>query len=246
MSALVSLDNIASSLCSDIGDSVMRHKFRITRYLLEAYSELHLYVSHDFDVRTEVIGYASSVPLPCDFVYETKVGALYNGCLAILSMDNNLQPKKMNDTECCDYLNSVWGGAWVGETYPFYNAYRGGSFLGELYGLGRGVFNSGTYRIDKKEGVIHIGSHIPRDAEIVIEYKSDGLSEGLKLVPTEMRICLQHYAMMRYYEHKNITQAQIFKNKYELSYMRLKRLYNFKNALYISAKANESFSSTNY
>ena len=244
--SLVPLEVIASDLSSDLGDSTGKWKFKLTRHLLAGYRKLHLYIDHDFDVKTAVLEYDNVVQLPCDFVYETKVGILYNGCLAVLTLDKSIQAKSLTDSECSGYLNDIWSGSFSGEGYYFYNAFRGSESLGELYGLGRHVTNNGFYNINKKDGEIYIGSHIPVGAEIVVEYKSDGVSNGLKLVPVEMREALEFYAKFRWYADKNITQSQVNKNYYEEEYFRIKRLYNFKSALYMTSKINEYFSPTNY
>lgn len=246
--SLVPLDVISSDICADIGDSTLKHKFKMTRHLLDGYRDINLFVSHDFDVKTAVLKFDNSIPMPCDFVYETKVGVMRNGRLAVLTLDNDVKRHnlKKKDSEAEDYLNEIWEGEYTGDGYYFYNAFRDGDMLGELYGMGRGFFNNGTYSIDKKNGVIHIGSLIPPNSEIVIEYKSDGISSGLKLVPSELKKCLEYYAKSEWYADRNITQSQINRNKYEREYYRVKRLYNFRDALYMGSKINASFSPTNY
>ena len=242
--ALIPLDVIASDICGDIQDP--KRKFAITRHLLAAYRKLNMFISPSFDVKTAVLSFDNAIELPCDFIFETKVGVLHNGHLAVLTLDKDLGYKKLSDTETTGYLNDIWSGNYSGEGFYFYNAFRGGDFLGEMYGMGRGVRNNGTYNIDKKEGVVYIGSQIPEDAEIVIEYKSDGMSDGLKLVPIEMKECLEFYAKWKFYADRNITQSQINKSNYQEEYFQLKRLYNFRTALYMANKVSEVFSPTNY
>lgn len=244
--SLIPLEVVSSDLCADLGDSTGKWKFKLTRHLLAAYRKMHLFIDQDFDVRTAVLEYDNVIQLPCDFVYETKVGIMYNGCLAVLTLDKSIQPKSLTDTECTNYLNGIFDGSFTENGYYFYNAYRRSAYLGELYGYGRYVTNNGFYNLNRKEGEIYIGSHVPIGAEIVIEYKSDGVSDGLKLVPVEMREALEFYAKFRWYADKNITQSQVNKNYYEEEYYRIKRLYNFRSALYMTSKINEYFSPTNY
>jgi len=243
--SLIPLDMIVSDICGDIPNG-FKYKFKIMRHVVSGYRELHRYIGQSFDVKTAVLDVDNSINLPCDFVYETKVGVLHNGHLAVLTLDRNVRYGKANDTDTEKYLSQIWGGSYLGPGYWFYNAYRGGDFLGELYGAGRGVFNQGTYSIDKGEGVIYIGSHIPKDAEIVIEYKSDGVSDGLKLVPVEMYECLKYYGKWQYYADRNITQGQINRNEYKRAYNKLQRLYNFRGALYMANEINSMFSPSNY
>lgn len=245
--ALVSLDTIALDIAADLGDSTGKYRFTLLRKLLEGYREFHLYVDQDFSVKTAVLEYDNTVNLPSDFVYETKVGILYQGYLAVLTLDKNVQKQRLSQEESESQLNNIWCGNYGWDIgYPFYNCYRGSEFLGELYGLGRGVPNAGFYNLDRKDGVIYIGSLVPEGAEVVVEYKSDGISEGLKLVPTEIVMALKYYAKSEFYADKNPNQSQINRSYYEREYNKVKRLYNFRSALYMSQKINESFSPTNY
>jgi hypothetical protein len=245
--SLIPLEVIASDVSADLGDSKGKYKYKLTRYLLDGYRKLHTFIDQDFDVKTAVLEYDNVVVLPDDFIYETKVGIRNeNGCIAILTLDKSIQARKLSDSQCSSFVNSVWNGEYEGDGYYFYNAFRGGESLGELYGYGRGVINSGFYNLDRKSGEIYIGSHVPVGCEIVVEYKSDGVSNGLKLVPIEMKEALEFYAKFKWYADKNITQSQVNKNYYEEEYYRIKRLYNFRSALYMSSKINSFFSPSNY
>lgn len=245
--ALVSIKTIASNVSAGMGDSTGKYEFSISRHLLSGWRELNLYLNQDFSVKTAVLEFDNVVQLPCDFVYETKVGILRNGHLAVLSLDKSVKAEKLNQSQSQERVNSIFCGEYSGDMYPFYNCFRGGNFLGELYGWGRGVYCAGYYNIDKKTGEIQIGSLVPQDAEIVIEYKSDGISEGLKLVPSETEMCLSYWAKARFYEEKgNLNLAEWNNREYEKHYNKLKRLYNFQSALYASAELNRSFSPSNY
>lgn len=243
--SLISIDLLGFDICSDIGDSVSRHKSKINRHLISGYSKISRFIGNSFSVKTAVLSYDNAIELPCDFIYETKVGIRHNGRIAVLTLDKGVERHKLNDTETRDYLNCIWSGEGSYGGYWFYNAYRGTQFLGELYGMGRYVLNNGTYNIDKNEGVIYIGSHVPKGAEIVIEYKSDGISNGLKLVPTEMRECLEYYAKWKFYLDRDNPKSANYERLYKMEYNQLQRLYNFESALYATAEINEMFSPSN-
>lgn len=245
--ALRSLDVIASDICSGMGDSVNRFKFTILRHLLSGYRELNLFVGQETEVKTSVLEFDNVIKLPCDFIYETKVGLLYNGNLAVLSLDKSITQKTLSQLQSQQQVTDIFQGVFAGELYPFYNCFRGGDYLGEMYGYGRGVYCNGFYNIDRQAGELYTGSLIPEDAEIVLEYKSDGISDGLKLVPTEMEMTLAYWAKARFYEDRKDFQAANYnQDKYEKAYNKVKRLYNFKSALYMSAEINSFFSPTNY
>lgn len=245
--ALVPIDVIAENIVAGMGDSTGKFKYTISRHLLSGWRELNLFVNQDFEVKSAVLEYDNVIEMPCDFVYETKVGILHNNHLAVLSLDKGIKKENLNQEQSEKQLQSIFRGEYYGDVYPFYNTFRNGNYLGELYGLGRGVHCAGYYNIDKAKGEIFIGSLVPKGAEIVIEYKSDGISDGLKLVPTEAEICLSYWAKARFYEEREKLQlAQYNQLEYERHYNKLKRLYNFRSALYASAEINKSFSLTNY
>lgn len=245
--ALVSIKTIASNLSAGMGDSTGKYEFTLGRHLLSGWRELNLFLNQEFSVKTAVLEFDNTVCLPDDFVYETKVGILRNGHLAVLSLDKSVQKEKLNQSQSQKRVNDIFCGEYSGDMYPFYNVFRNGNFLGEMYGWGRGVHTNGYYNIDKKTGEIQIGSLVPEDAEIVIEYKSDGISDGLKLVPSECEMCLSYWAKARFYEEKGNLNLAMYNNaEYERHYNKLKRLYNFQSALYASAELNRSFSQTNY
>lgn len=244
--SLISLDIIASGLCDDIGDSVQRHKFKFTRHLIDAFKEVNLYIGESFSVKTAVLQYSNAIEMPCDFMYETKVGVRRNGVIAVLSLDKNVQKEKIGDTEVQKYLNDIWSGQRNYGAYRFYNCFNGSNYLGELYGTGRSVYNNGTYNINKAEGVIYIGSLLPKDTEIIIEYASDGVSKGLELVPIEMKEVLEYYAKFKFYADKNPNLSVLNEQRYKKAYNKLQRYYNFLDALYATEEINKMFSPTNY
>jgi hypothetical protein len=244
--SLIPLDVIASDLAGDTNDSLSKNTFKFTRHLLAGYRRLNMFILPGTEVKTVILSYDNMINMPCDFLYVTKVGIRRNGCIAVLSVSNDVGRRALSDTATCDYLNSVWNGTYVGAGYTFYNVWGNGYNYGELYGMGRTVINEGTYSIDKGNGIIYIGSNCPPDAEIVIEYVGDGISQGLKMVPMEIKECLEFYAKWKFYADRNVTQSQINYNYYKKEYNILKRFYNNVRAIDIASRINESFSPTNY
>lgn len=244
--SLINLDIIATGLCDDIGDSVMKYKFRFMRYLLDAYRELNVFISPSFEVKTAILKTTNAIQMPDDFMYETKVGVMKNGRIAILSLDNDVRKEILGDTETQSYLDSIWSGFGNYTGYYFYNSFRGNTFIGELYGIGRSIINNGTYNVDRNNGIIYIGSLTPKDTEIVIEYKSDGISNGLKLVPIEMKESMEFYAKHKYYMDKNPNLGMANYNLYKKSYNKLQRYYNWQDSLYATTEINKMFSPSNY
>lgn len=249
MKSLINIDTIAFDLCSDIGDSNYRHKAKFMRHLINGYRKMSMFIGNSFSVKTVVLAYDNSIEMPSDFIYETKVGIrdVKTGRIAMLALDKGVERKKLNDSETIDYLNDIWQNGFGGYGgYWFYNAYYGSRYLGELYGAGRGIINGGTYNINKDEGVIYIGSNIPVGSEIVIEYKSDNVSNGIKLIPIEMKECLEFYAKWKFYADRNPNLAKENNYQYKREFNQLERFYNYETALYAAAEINQMFSPTNY
>lgn len=246
--SLISIDTIGFDLCSDIGDSVYRHKAKFNRHLINGYRKMSMFIGNSFNVKTAVLSFDNVIEMPCDFIYETKVGIRNSdtGRIAMLSLDKGVQREKLNDTQTQDYIHDVWNGGSGYRGYYFYNAYYGGQFLGELYGSGRNVLNGGTYSIDKDNGVIYIGGNIPVGSEIVVEYKSDNVSNGLTLVPIEMKECLEFYAKWKFYADREPNLAMYNEDRYKRDYNQLQRFYNYESCLYATGKINEFFSPTNF
>lgn len=244
---LIPLSVIAENVVS--GDSNGKYKFNSLRYILEGYRKMHMFLSDAIEVKTQVLEVDNAIELPCDFIFETKVGIRRKGTqhIAMLTLDKSLGRHNLNDTDTKKYIDNIWEGSYIGDPYIFYNYVRGANFVGELYGYGRGVWNSGLYNIDKSKGLMYVGSLIREDTEVILEYKSDGLSDGLKLVPVEWEPSLNYFGKMKYYEDKgDLNKAVYFQSKYEIEYNIIKRLYNFRTALFMAANINESFSPTNY
>jgi hypothetical protein len=242
--ALVPIETIADDLCVDLSDSTSRFKFSIMRKLLAGYRELHLYVDQEFCVKTAVLEYDNVVKLPDDFVFETKIGIKRNGIIAVMTLDTSITRETLTQEQTDQALNCIWDGGAYGDQYFFYNYPFTATGLGELYGVG-GNFNcNGYYNINRKLGEIYIGSLLPIDAEIVVEYKSSGVEDGLTLIPVEQWNCLKYYALAEWYLNRNLQLSEYNRQSYEREYNRLKRLYNYRTALFMANTAQSMYKSS--
>lgn len=226
---------IASEFCQDIGDSTEFYHERFSKKLLRAYRMLHLYLSPELDVQTQIFPVDGQIELPCDFVYESKIGLLKNNRMITLDLNKNLRlsNQQFTDTEIECQMNGVFDGLFdPGLYYPFFNTFRGGQFVGELYGAGCGFHSNQWYNI--KDGVLEIGGLVPDDVEVVIEYKSNGLGDGFKLIPTEMLEAANYKAKELFYEDTKPTLSATMAGKYKVEYQRLKRLYSYRPPEYLA------------
>lgn len=247
MRSAVTLDKISNDVCIALGDTNFNHKLTVVNHLIDCYRDFSLYIGEEFSIKTECLKYGRSIVLPEDFVYETKVGVENNGRVAILTLDKSQRPESLNDTECRQYLEHIWNGDYRGEGFYFYNAPQR---YGELYGYGRGVVNSATYNINRRDGVIELGSNVPVGSNVFIEYMSDKVStNGLSIIPVEAKKMHEYYALSEMYMNfkwRNFTAHQINRNSYEREFTRVKRLYNQRDPQQVIDAINAAFSPTNY
>lgn len=239
--SLTPLSLIASEMGADLGDSNGRLVFSLLRKLIQGYREFHLYIDQTFAVKTITLKCDNVVKMPNDFIYETKVGILHNGHLAVMTLDKSLRKETLAQLTQ-NNVTDIWDGGNYGAEYTFYNYWNNGS-LGELYGWGGICNTNGYYNIDRGKGEIYIGSLCPIDAEITIEYKSSELSEGYELVPTEAVTMLKYYALAEYYFNKNQGMYQQSRERYNIEKFKVKSLYNFRTALFMGAEAQSHFRS---
>lgn len=232
--SMVPIETISDDICVDLGDSTSRYKFSIMRKLMAGYREINLYVDEVFEVQTAVLAYDNVISLPKNFVYLLKVGIKRNGRVAMMELSDHVQREVLSQEETEEQLNSVWNGDFNGDGFYFYNWYYNGG-LGEMYGWGNHKRNrNGYYSIDQGKGEIYIGSLFPEDAEFVIEYKTDGTSDGLTLVPIQYWNCLKYYALSEWYANQNLGLAQYNRAAYEREYNKNKRLNGFRSSLFMA------------
>lgn len=194
-----------------------------------------MYLSPELDVLTEIFPASGQIELPCDFVYETKIGLLKNNCLVTLDLNKDLRlsSTKYTDSQIQADMAGCWDGSITPEAYyPFFNCFRGGNYVGELYGAGCGYHSNTWYNI--KDGILEIGSLVPDDVEVVIEYKSNGIKDGFKLIPTEMVEAAVYKAKELFYEDSKPGLAAMAAEKYRVEYQRLKRLYAYRPPEYLA------------
>lgn len=235
--ALIPATIIASNICEDMGDSDEMKHFRVMKKVALAFKELHLYISPELSVQSTILSMDSDqVELPCDFIYATKIGVLNNGCLVTLDLNKNLRDNNIRtkDSQIQAGVNGLLDGSIVAtEFYAFHNVFRGSNWLGEMYGCGSGYHADTWYNIN--EGILEFSSILADiGGELVVEYKSDGVKEAYRLIPSEMELAVMHYAKSLMYEDTRPGLAADFKGKYDIQYNRIKRLYSHRDPEYLA------------
>lgn len=223
---MVPVSVIADLIVSQLGDNTASKKFLFMQYIALGFQKMHIFLNKDVCIKTEVLPFDGySMELPDDFIYETKVGIKRGNCICPLYINsgNTRSHESMNDSDTLATIDMVLNGEIKpnkDECY-FYN-----SRSGTLTGNGRGFSKNNYY--DISNGKINLSTCLPDDecVEIVVEYKSDGLSGGLSLVPSEAFLALKEFALAQYNGEGPYGPHQM---NWESEYKTLKRLYNFKS-----------------
>lgn len=220
--SLIPIIDIADDACEFVGDTTRKHKRFMTKQAARAYKEINMYVNSDVSVNRSEHRVQNVIEMPKDFVYETKVALRYRGKVIYLGRNYELEvsdtyhPYELNQSECRRYFDNPH----MGCSMPMYDSY--GNLI---LAYGPGVCSKGLYEVDSKNGRILLGSNIPEDATIIVEYVTDGISSGIKSVPSETYDVLYHYCLWQYYLKKADRRYREFERYYEESRFQLKTLY---------------------
>lgn len=238
MKSLIPIVEIANTICEDVEDLTKKHQPFVLKQLARCFQNLNIFMTTFTTVKTEVFTLNNAIEMPPDFIYETKVGVMVHGKLVLIGKNydqvGNIA-NDMNQTEFDRYLTTTLNGDdRDADVTPFYN-YKGDLVLG-AYGAGGKC--DGLYDVDTVNGRIILGSNIPCGSEIVIEYKSDGVSNGLNLVPIEMEETLYNYGMWKYYFKRNDPRYRQSEADYDTAYYQLESLYRFQPINYTSKLYN--------
>lgn len=231
--SLIPIVDIANNVCEDVGDHTKKHQRFVLRHLARCFQNLHLFMTPFTTVKTEVFSLGNVIEMPKDFVYETKVGIKMGDDIVFINKnyDKNSEIEvTMNQSEFENYVIDALNPDINRCVTPFYN------YIGELVlsAYGSGGYCDGLYKVDYKNGRIYLGSNIPRGCEVVVEYKSDGVSDGLDLVPTEMESALYNYGLWQYFFMRSDGRFRAAEQNYDTAYYQLQTLYRFKPISYIS------------
>lgn len=228
--AMIPIRAIADLVVDEIGDNTGTKRFRILQYIALGFQKMHLFLNQDISVKSIVIKPGQlTYCMPKDFIYETKVGLKRGDRIVTLRMNTDLRQSyiKKDDSETMEEVESVLEGALeLNDDCYFYNVHFDREYYSCLRSCGTGYKGTNYYNIDKTTGnvILQLSTFLPED-EIIIEYKSDGLSAGLKLVPSEAFLALYYYGRARYFNEGPNGENEVL---WESEYNSLKRLYNNK------------------
>lgn len=234
--AMVPASMIADLVCKKIGDNTGAKKMEILQYIALGYQHMKIFSNVDKSIVTKIIelDYATQFDLGCSFLYATKVGirtAATDTCppskLKVLNVKDDLEvsvgcagdEEKLEQIKSC--LQEYEDEDGDCDCY-FYNGP-----CGTIRGYGKGYSGNNYYNIT--DGVLNISPFLLKSGEnleLVVEMVEDVLNTGLTLVPSEAFNCMMYYALSEYYNEGLYGKNR---DRYEMEFKVLNRLYNFKS-----------------
>jgi hypothetical protein len=225
---------IARDICTNFGDTTRKHFGEHLVNIIDAFKFLHIFMRHVVEVKSIILPNSNLVELPCGFIKETKVGIINDqGRIACMSIDKTLrqpaQSATMKEVEAAVTEAFSENIGLDGFSVPFYNCYDGGGILlGEQYGYAQSINTLGYFNIDRKENLLLVSPSVPENTSIVMEYITDGVSDGLQLIPSELATCVKNKAKAQFCKDKKDPRFSVYEADYVLDYKNAKRLYNAK------------------
>lgn len=234
MASLVPLKKIVQDCCANTGDTTFRYYDTFLRHVVNGFSEIHRYLSPDTVVKTEVFpvdNASRSVSLPADCVNVTKVALCTSTGVGILWVDKSLKCYDQTvdtQSEAAAELARYLAGQFAYDfPYTFYNVYWDGTYYPTYTGYGQGFANGlTTYRHIRRTNTLEFSSIIPSESKMLIEYRSDGINDGLELIPIEWEQAVKRFALSEFYLVLNPNLSARLREQYQMEYNRIKK-FNF-------------------
>lgn len=192
------INYVVMSVLNRLKDYSMRHYSFLEQICIEGYSDLNLWHLDNIEVVYLRMSEAKTVDLPADYVDYLKIGVPVNGKLRVLTNhDKILLPRTFADGEPVGNTDDATS---TNQTLFFVDHFRGGQFVGGLYGM-PGAVDQGYYRIDRETRTIVFSGSIPR-GEVVLEYISSGVGlQGTTVIPREAVPALRAYLLWQIIEN---------------------------------------------
>ena len=172
------------------------------------------------EIKTEILTFPNPniriIDYPYDYDYYTKIGVtvtMGGGTKKIMTLSRDQYMYKPTNADIvtanctCDSTTTAEDLAAIragSMPFPYYsvfqNAFRGGQFVGELFGAGGGESSAGSYITDDINGRFVFSSDIPTSESIVLEYKrvatTDMANTRIPLYATEAMIAWVKWKML--------------------------------------------------
>jgi len=235
--SLISLHRICSGISDEAGDEAKKYLARFIRYANLATKDLIIHVVpwwNDLVITSQILPVGSNffVNLPDDYLYYVKVGICSGGRIRLLGVNDDMCSIDTNNQNCpcteestTEINNICCGTGDAAFDYPFYNTWRNGGYLGEIYGASGGRCFPGYFKEDKANNRLILSSELVGN-EVIVEYKADPTLNGIALVPSECELAIRAFVHWRDEINKRPSVAQMHREEYITEYNRLKKYYS--------------------
>lgn len=200
---LTTIRYVVMSVLNRLQDYSLKQYKRLIQIAIEGFSEetAMFHIGAGSEVVYLHMSAAKTVNLPADYVDFIKVGVPINGKLRVMTRhDNILFPRTFDDTGEAVGNTDGDDSEGVSNCIFFSDHFRGGQFVGGLYGLPGGI-DTAYFRIDRENRQIVFSGEVDR-SEIVLEYISKGLKpDGSSLIPHEAVAPLRNYVLWQMVEN---------------------------------------------
>lgn len=186
--AYLNLDYVVRSMQNELNDYSMNQYKRLLQLVIDGLGFLRIYHAGAIQVAYLKVNSAGIVVFPRDYIKYSKIGLYMHGQVVTLTLNNSMALNRAQIcTEDIRVMEKESGRAilsTINDGYYFAPHYRGGNYIGGLYGIGGG-FNQAYYKIDEVAKQIQFNGIIP-SGEIVLEYQSTGISSGTVISREEL------------------------------------------------------------
>jgi len=232
----ITLDNVVRNVIARRQESSLRKYQTYLQLAIDGYKFLNLHGGNSQIVKTVKLTMLpnKAVNLPTDFVSYLKIGIYINGRIITLGLDENmcLAPSY---NECGDPIEIAIENV-NNDNYPYWlygipfgGYFQNNQYVESMFGVGGGFNSKGYYKVNYETNQIQFTSTIP-DAEIILEYISDGVSpDGTTYIPVVANEYLLAFVFWKLAEHDPKGSAN------DRDYWRNETMVQFRNCKHFAA-----------
>lgn len=232
LGAMLPLSYVVRSAQNRANDYSEKNYKRWLQIVIEGLRDFRLYDQPSIQVGYFKLSEAGVIQLPPDYLDYIKIGIPINGQLVFLGVDNSMLLNRAK--ACAEDIRTMKN--TNANLLPFTDGYfltphyRGGQFIGGLYGLGGG-FSTAYFRVDKDAGRIQFDGVIPGIADdklVVMEYKSTGISAQTLISPEVVQPLIAYLNFYRTIDDPNVNmnQKQLYERELTIAVRKMRSYQN--------------------
>lgn len=223
--AFIKLDTIIKQLCRRTGEPEYRNYDDILEHVVSCCRQLNLLAIPTVTYKKVELNAYNAINWPLDCVKPIMIGLIRCGKLVTLSLDESISPgnlntncSNLNDAEC--EIDQITSNGYDSE----YSLALGDGL--EFRSIGKGYNHVGYISHDKQNRQSHVRGRYKEGDEFIMVFKSDGVSCGMEMVPSETEMCIKSFALREYYTVKSPGVSRSQDYRYKEEFTALKKLYS--------------------